>query len=91
LRQLACRRDFLRQVESELKMRESTDTNDTAGASLVTGLSVSTLEKLRVYGTGPAFYKLGRRVVYRRSDLESWMAACKRNSTSEAASGGEVV
>jgi len=47
------------------------------------GLSVSTLEKLRVYGGGPKFLRLGRAVRYRQTDLESWMAARVVGSTSE--------
>jgi excisionase family DNA binding protein len=46
-------------------------------------LSERTLERHRVAGTGPAFVKLGRRVVYRRSDVERWAEACTHNSTSE--------
>jgi len=45
--------------------------------------SVSTLTKLRVFGGGPLFYKLGRRVVYRRQDIESWITDHARRSTSE--------
>jgi hypothetical protein len=33
------------------------------------GLSASTLSKLRVFGGGPKFHKLGRRVVYDTRDL----------------------
>lgn len=56
------------------------DANDVA-AQL--GLSVSTLAKMRLYGTGPAYSKLGRRVVYRPADLDSWIEANRFNSTSE--------
>lgn len=56
---------------------------DTPTASKVTGLSVATLEKLRVYGGGPAYLKLGKAVRYRVSDLENWMAARVVQSTSE--------
>ncbi len=38
------------------------------------GLSKSTLDKLRCYGTGPIYFKLGRAVVYRTSDLDAWVA-----------------
>ena len=58
------------------------DANDVA-AQL--GLSVSTLAKMRLYGTGPAYSKLGRRVVYRPADLDSWIEANRFNSTSEYA------
>jgi predicted DNA-binding transcriptional regulator AlpA len=54
-----------------------------AEAASRTGLSVSTLNKLRVFGGGPTFVKLGRRVVYDPADLDAWLAARKRRSTSE--------
>ena len=47
------------------------------------GLSVSTLNKLRVFGGGPVFLKLGRRVAYDPSDLEEWLASKRRSSTSD--------
>ncbi len=47
------------------------------------GLSISTLAKMRLYGTGPTYSKLGRRVVYRPEDLESWITANRFQSTSE--------
>ena len=37
-------------------------------------LSPRTLERHRVEGTGSRFVKLGRRVLYRRSDLDDWAA-----------------
>ena len=48
------------------------------------GLSPSYLNKLRVFGGGPAYHKLGRRVLYRRSDLEQWLNGRRFESTSEA-------
>ena len=36
-------------------------------------LSCSMLEKLRVYGGGPPYLKLGRSVRYRREDLCHWL------------------
>ena len=48
-----------------------------------TGLSTSTLAKLRLTGSGPIFAKLGRRVVYRIDDLEAWIEAHRFKSTSE--------
>lgn len=48
------------------------------------GLSTSTLNKWRVTGLGPAYLKLGpRRVVYDRADLDAWLAASRRRSTSD--------
>ena len=49
------------------------------------GLSPATLETLRVRGGGPTFVKLGRRVVYRREDLDAWLKTARRASTSEDA------
>ncbi|WP_042059771.1 helix-turn-helix transcriptional regulator, partial [Acidomonas methanolica] len=39
------------------------------------GLSPRTLEKYRCIGEGPAFLKLGQRVLYARSDVEAWLQA----------------
>jgi predicted DNA-binding transcriptional regulator AlpA len=47
------------------------------------GLSVSTLNKLRVFGGGPVFLKLGRRVAYDVADLDAWLASKRRTSTSD--------
>ena len=48
------------------------------------GLSASTLAKLRVYGGGPIFSKLGHRlVIYEVHNLDAWVAECRVASTSE--------
>jgi predicted DNA-binding transcriptional regulator AlpA len=46
-------------------------------------LSASNLNKRRVAGTGPRYSKLGRRVIYLRTDLDAWILANVRGSTSE--------
>jgi predicted DNA-binding transcriptional regulator AlpA len=46
-------------------------------------LSARTLEKHRTYGTGPAYRKLGGRVVYSINDLEAWVARGSVTSTSD--------
>lgn len=56
-------------------------------AANYTGLSASTLNKLRVFGGGPIFLKLGRRVAYDIADLDAWLAERRRRSTSD---GGQV-
>jgi predicted DNA-binding transcriptional regulator AlpA len=48
-------------------------------------LSTRTLERYRVEGLGPKFAKLGRRVVYRRSEIDAWANARTFASTSEVA------
>lgn len=47
------------------------------------GLSPATLETMRSRGGGPVFVKLGRRVVYRREDLDEWLTKNRKRSTSE--------
>ena len=47
-------------------------------------LSPSTLSKMRLRGTGPAYTKLGERLVgYERQHLEEWLGAHLRRSTSD--------
>lgn len=42
----------------------------------------SWLDKARVRGGGPAYVKIGAKVYYRKEDLEGWIAAHQRRSTS---------
>ena len=51
-------------------------------ASRFTGLSCSTLNKLRCRGGGPRFAKVGRRVIYDVADLDNWLANHLKTSTS---------
>lgn len=46
-------------------------------------LKTTTLERWRVDGNGPVFLKLGRRVVYPLAQLDEWVAAKIRHSTSD--------
>jgi predicted DNA-binding transcriptional regulator AlpA len=46
-------------------------------------VSLSWLAKARLYGTGPVYRKVGRSVRYLRSDLERYLAARVRTSTSQ--------
>ena len=57
---------------------------DTTGAEDYTGLARQTLAKLRVYGGGPKYIKVGRRVIYDTRDLDEWLESRKRCSTSDA-------
>lgn len=52
-------------------------------AAAYTGISISMLNKLRVSGGGPAFLKLGRRVLYDQSDLDEWMLGRRRRNTAD--------
>jgi predicted DNA-binding transcriptional regulator AlpA len=55
----------------------------TPEAARFVGLSIRTLEKHRIYGTGPRYSKLGGRVVYRLEDLQAWVDAAVKASTSD--------
>jgi len=55
----------------------------TPEAARFVGLSIRTLEKHRIYGTGPRYSKLGGRVVYRVEDLQEWVDAAAKASTSD--------
>jgi predicted DNA-binding transcriptional regulator AlpA len=48
-------------------------------------LSVRTVERLRVSGTGPKFRRILRSIRYRPEDVQSWLASQLVSSTSEAA------
>jgi hypothetical protein len=52
-------------------------------AANYTKLSKSSLDKLRVYGGGPVYIKVGARVVYDRVDLDTWLTGKKVANTSE--------
>lgn len=47
------------------------------------GISTRALEGWAVRGGGPRMLKLGSRVVYRRRDLDAWLATRERASTSD--------
>jgi predicted DNA-binding transcriptional regulator AlpA len=53
-------------------------------AARLLGLSESTLAKLRLNGSGPTYCKLGRRVVYRTTDLDEWLQSRTTRDTSDA-------
>lgn len=59
----------------------------TPEAARFLGLSPRTMEKHRVYGTGPRYRKIGGRVVYAVEDLQSWSDRGLRNSTSDPGTG----
>lgn len=47
------------------------------------GLATQTLAKMRWSGESPPFFKVGRRVLYQRDELDAWLAQRKRRSTSD--------
>lgn len=60
---------------------------DTDAAPGIIGAARQTLARWRSEGQGPPFIKVGSKVMYRRSDLENWLAARTRRSTSDDGSG----
>jgi hypothetical protein len=54
---------------------------DTPEAANKLDLSVSQMNKLRHYGTGPEFLKFGRAVRYTDDALESWASERRRTCT----------
>jgi hypothetical protein len=59
----------------------------TPEAARFLSLSGRTLEKHRTYGTGPAYRKLGGRVVYALEDLQAWADRGAKTSTSDSGAG----
>lgn len=56
----------------------------TPDAAAYIGLAASTLEKMRLTGDGPRFIRLGPKAVgYDRADLDHFIEAGRRSSTSE--------
>ena len=47
-------------------------------------ISVQRLAKMRLTGDSPPFCRVGRSIVYRKADIDSWLDANKRRSTSDA-------
>lgn len=54
-----------------------------AAAEYLGNLKPNTLEIWRVQGTGPAYKKIGRLVRYSLDDLDEYIAAQSRRSTSQ--------
>lgn len=57
---------------------------DTAEAARILGLSPRTLEKQRCQGRGPAYHKLGSRVLYALVELEAVLAQREPATTTYA-------
>jgi len=57
---------------------------DTESSAKYLSIRPITLYQMRLYGTGPIFRKIGRRVVYLRKDLDSFLETSARRSTSDS-------
>jgi predicted DNA-binding transcriptional regulator AlpA len=49
------------------------------------GISKSLLDKLRCYGGGPAYAKLGSSVIYSTDDLDAWLSSKRVDAKPAAA------
>lgn len=61
----------------------SIDYLTTEKAAQISGLSASYLNKLRCFGGGSPYLKIGRKCLYRRDQFEAWLDEHQRHSTSE--------
>lgn len=48
-----------------------------AEAAAYLGLAYQTLQNYRSTGAGPPYYKIGNRILYRTTDLETWLETRK--------------
>ena len=75
--------DEMRTIQKSVKSYLPPRYLRTPEAARFVGLSIRTLEKHRIYGTGPRYSKLGGRVVYRVEDLQAWVESGAKASTSD--------
>jgi excisionase family DNA binding protein len=82
---------LLRSREMGVIVTSTTDTWLTRKqAAAYLKLGESTLAKLFVSGDGPPAIKVGRSVRYASDDLDAWMCARRRRSTSDVGSAASV-
>ena len=60
---------------------DTSGTSDTPGAAAVLGISTGTLRNMRSQAKGPAYYRVGKRIVYRRADLNAFLSSCRVEPT----------
>jgi excisionase family DNA binding protein len=53
-------------------------------AAAYLGVAKQTLAKMRWSGDSPPYFKVGRQVVYDRTELDAWLALRRRRSTSDS-------
>lgn len=55
------------------------------------GLSKSSLDKMRCFGGGPAYFKVGRAVIYSVVELDAWLASQRRLTTWDGANDNQRI
>jgi DNA-binding transcriptional MerR regulator len=63
-------------------MGDFPDLMTTAEVAAMTRAPESTVRYWRYCGTGPASFRVGRRVLYQRYDVEHWLTALKQRDPS---------
>jgi len=62
---------------------------DAKQASALLGIPLASLAKMRWAGNGCPFIKIGSRIYYRAGDIDKWLEANVRQSTSDACGKGQ--
>ena len=57
------------------------DRLNTKRAAAYLGVAYDTIKAWRKRGAGPVYHKIGRLVVYMKSDLDAWIALCRQETT----------
>ena len=70
----------------ETRMNTNNELLTTAEVALMTRAPESTVRYWRHLGTGPRSFRLGRRVVYRRHEVEQWLREHEMSDASATAS-----
>lgn len=60
-----------------LQSQQSPSIMSVSDAASYLNLDKSTLDRYRIEKRGPAYSKIGSRVIYRKSDLDAWLEQCK--------------
>jgi hypothetical protein len=65
---------------SRIKLGDSETLIPSPDAAKSLGVNECTMAAWRSRGGGPAFFKIGRRAFYSRTDIDAWIAAQRRES-----------
>ncbi len=69
----------------------ASDFKTTQETAKLLGLKKGTLETWRYHGKGPKFHKIGRYVRYSMVDIEDFIQASRRTSTSDSGMGFRIL
>ncbi|MGD9976227.1 MAG: helix-turn-helix transcriptional regulator [Desulfatirhabdiaceae bacterium] len=63
-------------VDNRLPHHEDTPRSSIQAANMI-GIQANTLAIWRILGRGPAYHKVGRRIVYFDRDIDAWLSSCR--------------